>query len=146
MSDYATLFSQINFEKTIRRYCDDHGWELCYIDSESACLDFEGDSDEVAVQSLFIKRYTSTLEFSVPSGIAFEDEDDIPGDISTMLLKINATNKQGFWCLEKIDDKYHYTMMHNEEGRIIDSDRFGVVIRTIVKECARFEKAVIDQS
>ena len=146
MADYASLFSQINFEKTIRKYCEDHGWELCHIDSESAMLDFEGDSDEVAVQSLSIIRYTSTLEFSVPSGIAFEDEEDIPGAISTMLLKVNSQNKQGFWCIEKINDRFHYTMMHNEELRIIDSERFGVVVRSIVKECARFEQAVIDEA
>ena len=142
MSDYSALFSELNFEKTIRRYCDDHEWEILFIDSETAMLDFEGDTDEVPVQTLYIKRWTSTLEFSVPSGIAFDDEDDIPGSISTFLLKQNAENKQGFWCIEKINDRFHYSMMHNEEGRIIDSERFGVVVRTIIKECVKFEQAV----
>ena len=144
MADYAALFSKLNFEKTIRKYCEDHGWGIFSINPEKAVLKFEGDTEDDPVQTLYIIRWDSTLEFSVPSGLAFEDEDDIPDHISTILLKGNATNKEGFWCIEKIGDRFVYSIMHNEEGRIIDSERFGVVVRTLVQECIKFEEAMAD--
>lgn len=144
MADYAALFSNINFERTIRKYCNDHEWNLNYIDDKEAVLKFEGDEDHELVQTLYVTRFDTTLEFSVPSALRFDDEDDIPDHVSTALMKANTSLKQGFWCIEKINDMHVYTIMHNEEGRIIDSERFGVIVRSIIKECIKLEKLFLD--
>jgi hypothetical protein len=78
------------------------------------------------------------LEFSVPSALSF-DEDDIPHMLSTLLLKRNVERKIGFWCLEKISEKFVFECMHNAEMQLIDSEYFGNVVRALINECDEFE-------
>jgi len=88
----ADLFSGMNFANTIRKYCEKNGWKVSELDNKKAVIRFSMSSGRN--QTLFIFRYDTTLEFSVPSLAIFSSEDDIPHRLSTMLLKRNAEKKR----------------------------------------------------
>ena len=138
----ASLFSGVNFASTIRRYASDHRWTLADVNDRRAVLKFEMKSGRT--QTLYIIRYDTTLEFSVPSMAAFDSEDQIPHIISTLLLKRSSQLRIGFWCIEEIAKKQVYSYMHNAELQLIDSDYFGSVVRVLVTECDELEQLLED--
>ena len=135
-----SLFSSATFEDTIRQYCAQHGWNISEVNNRRAVLVFEMESGRS--QILYILRYDSTLEFSVPSAVGFRDEDAIPHRLSTLLLRQNASSKIGFWCLETIDGKLTYSCMHNAELGLLDAEYFGNIVRRLTLECDEFEENI----
>ena len=95
-----SLFSGVNFAGTIKKYCSAIGWKIADLNDKRGILRFSMESGRN--QTLYIIRYESTLEFSVPSIAAFDSEDNIPHHLSTILMKRSAERKIGFWCIEKI--------------------------------------------
>jgi len=132
-----TLFSGVNFENTIKKYCAANDWRIAELDNKHAVLRFSMSSGRT--QILYIIRFESTLEFSVPSMAVFDSEDDIPHFISTLLLKRSSEIKVGFWCIETIRGKCLYSCMHNAEMQLIDSGYFARVVRALINECDNFE-------
>ena len=90
----AQLFSGVNFEQAIKRYARDHRWDISEIDNSHAIMKFKMDSGHQQIP--YTMRYESTLEFSVPSILQFDDEDEIPHYFSTLLLRQNSQTKIGF--------------------------------------------------
>ncbi len=135
------LFSGTNFANTIKKYCGANGWKIADLNSERAILRFSMSSGRD--QTLYIVRYQSTLEFSVPSMAQFDSDDNIPHFLSTLLLKRSSENKFGFWCIEQIGGKQVYSYMHNAEMQLIDSGYFANVVRALVTECDDFEGILI---
>ena len=140
MNSLAELFSQSNFQRTIRDYCSEFEWKITDINDHRAILKF--DTDTGRTQTLYIIKYESTLEFSVPSELKFDETDDIPHYLSTVLLKRSSGRKIGFWCLEEIGEKQVYSHMHNAEIELIDVDYFGKVVRALVNECDHLEESL----
>lgn len=134
---FENLFSGVNFATTIQRYCDAIGWKVADLNNQRAMLRFNMDSGRE--QTLFILRYESTVEFSVPSVAAFDSDQNIPHVLSTLLLQRNAERKVGFWCIEKISGKYVYSCMHNAELQLLNEAYFAAVVRALVMECDDFE-------
>ncbi|BDI04147.1 hypothetical protein [Sphaerotilus microaerophilus] len=139
MGSFSDLFAGSNFKRTIQQYCADQGWNLVDLSDKRAVLKFRMDSGRI--QTLYILKYDTTLEFSVPSELAYEDN-DIPHRLSTLLLKRNTERKIGFWCLEVIEDEFVFECMHNAEMQLINSAYFESVVRTLVNECDEFESAI----
>ncbi len=140
MSSYKNLFSGVNFQKTVNKYCAKIGWNIAELTDKKAVLDFEMDSGRT--QRLYIIRYDTTLEFSVPSIYHFESTDDIPHFISTILMQKNSTKKIGFWCIEEISDEQYYSVMHNAEIELMNEDYFAQVVRTLINDCDDFETTI----
>ncbi|WP_322513708.1 hypothetical protein [Chloroflexus sp.] len=140
MSGLASLFSGMNFQGTIQRFAADNGWKVSDINSKQATLRFTARSGNN--QTLYIIRYDTTLEFSVPSAIMFNSEDQIPHYLSTILLKRNAQRKVGFWCIEEIQNRQVFSCMHNAELQLIDSKYFRTVVLALVEECDEFEQLI----
>jgi len=138
---FENLFSGVNFANTIQKYCDAIGWKIADLNNQRALLRFNMESGRQ--QTLFILRYESTIEFSVPSVAQFASEKDIPHLLSSLLLQRNAERKVGFWCIEKIGDKWVYSCMHNAELQLIDKDYFATVVRSLIVECDEFENILI---
>ena len=138
---FKALFSGVNFANTIKKYCATNGWKIADLNNKRAILRFSMSSGRN--QTLYIIRYESTLEFSVPSMAMFDSEDDIPHFLSTLLLKRSAEKKIGFWCIEKIGGKHVYSCMHNAEMQLIDSNYFAMVVRALINECDDFEGTLI---
>lgn len=136
-----SLFSGVNFSSTIKKYCATNGWKIADLNNERAILRFSMNSGRN--QTLYILRYESTLEFSVPSMAVFDSEDRIPHFLSTLLLRRNSENKFGFWCIESIGGKYVYSYMHNAEMQLMDSNYFAKVVRALINECDDLEGILI---
>ncbi len=141
MSGFADLFTSMNFKGTVQKYCAQQGWKIADIDDKHAVLRFTMNSGRN--QTLYIIRYDSTLEFSVPSLAAFDSEDQIPHYLSTILLKRSSQRKIGFWCIEQIGGKQVYSCMHNAEMKLIDADYFAQIVRVLVNECDDFEDTLL---
>ena len=134
---FEALFSGVNFAKTIKNFCAANGWKIADLNDKRAILRFSMDSGRD--QTLYIIRYETTLEFSVPSMAAFDSEDSIPHFLSTILLKRSTERKFGFWCIEQIGGKHVYSHMHNAEMQLINSDYFAKIVRALINECDEFE-------
>lgn len=142
MAGLASLFSSSSFRGTIQRYCSDQGWKIAEINEVKAVLRFRMDSGRS--QTLYIIRYDSTLEFSVPSALNFSSIDDVPHYVSTLLLKRNREPKVGFWCIEEIGRDHVFSVMHNAEMQLIDSTYFARVVRVLINECDELEGVIED--
>ena len=134
------LFSSFKFRSTIEGYCRDIGWNISTIDNKTAVIKFDMESG--STQTLFIIKYDSTLEFSCPTGLKFDDLDDIPHNLSTFLLSQNSQYKVGFWCIENIGGKQVFSILHNAEMSLIDVNYFGRVVMKLIKECDDFERRI----
>ncbi|WP_090207239.1 hypothetical protein [Ectothiorhodospira magna] len=132
-----SLFSGVNFASTMNNYCNANGWKIDSLNERKAVIKFGMSSGRK--QTLYVIRYESTLEFSVPSMAIFDSENDIPHYLSTLLLKRNAERKIGFWCIEKIGSKHVYSVMQNVEMKLIDSNYFSRVVKALINECDDFE-------
>jgi len=142
MPGFRDLFSSSNFKSTVERYCSEVGWKIAEIDDRRAVIRFRMDSGRR--QTLYIIRYDETLEFSCPSALAFDTEDDVPHGLSTKLMQRNSQTKIGFWCIEEIQDKHVFSCMHNAEMELMNTEYFRRVVNVLVGECDRFEGAVAD--
>jgi hypothetical protein len=140
MSDYSSLFSAASFPRTIQKYCGEHGWDIADLNDQKAKLRFEAASGNM--QILYVIRFDTTLEFSVPSKFTFPSEDEVPHRLSTILMGKNAELKVGFWCLERIQGEFTFSIMHNQDISLLDSEWFGGIVRKLVGECDDFEVAV----
>jgi hypothetical protein len=134
------IFSSSRFRTTIQGYCNQVGWKINDINDRRAILRFDMESG--SMQTLFIIRYDNTLEFSCPSGVKFDDIDNFPHWFSTYLMQKNAEYRIGFWCIEKIDAKLVFSIMHNAEITLIDPEYFAKVVLKLIQDCDDFEKAV----
>ena len=134
------LLSSFKFRSTIQNFCQTVGWDLYSIDDTRAILRFSMDSG--STQTVFILKYYSTLEFSCPSSLKFDDTDDIPHSLSTWLLISNARYKFGFWCIEKIEDKQVFSIIHNAEMSLIDINYFCKIVDRLAQECDKFEQTI----
>ncbi|MCT7957047.1 hypothetical protein [Laspinema palackyanum] len=134
------LFSGTNFRSTIQNYCTQLKWRINDINDRRAILRFNASSGNT--QTLFIIRYENTLEFSVPSGLKFNSDSEIPGVFSTYLLVKNASYKLGFWCIEEISGQKVFSIMHNAEISLINANYFERVVLRLVNECDEFEQAI----
>jgi hypothetical protein len=137
MSGMAELFAGANFERTIQKYCEDQSWKLADLNERRAILQFTMESGRT--QTLYIIKYDTTLEFSVPSALSYPSTDDVPHYVSTLLLQRNSQKKIGFWCIEEIQGKKTYSCMHNAEMNLLNSDYFGSVVSALIQECDEFE-------
>ncbi len=141
MSGFSSLFSGLNFRNTIQKYAAQHSWRVAEVDNDHAVLRFSMSSGRT--QILYIVRYDTTLEFSVPSLLSYDSDSEIPHYLSTLLLQRNASQKYGFWCIEKVGGKYIFSYMHNAEIQLIDVEYFGKVVRALLNECDEFEGTIL---
>jgi len=134
------LFSNNNYQSTIRRYCSQLGWSISDLNDTRTIIKFSMESG--TTQTAFIIRYDTTLEFSCPSGLKFDSRDEVPTWLSTLMLCENATYKIGFWAIETIGGRQVLSMMHNAEISLLDVSYFQKVIMQMVNKCEQLEQSV----
>lgn len=132
---------QASTQKMIQEYCEKHMWKIAKISAEGAEIIFKMSTGNE--QHLYIIQYGNTLEFSVPSGATHATLEDVPHQLSTLLLKKNAELRVGFWAIEKIGDMVAYSIIHNIVKEQIDEKIFGEVVQILVFECEKFEQALV---
>ena len=96
------------------------------------------------MQRIYICKYDSILEFSVPSAAVFDCLDDIPDVISSILLTKNAEYKLGSWCLEKIQGKAVYSIMQNVDINYVDFAYFVKLVHFLISECDKFDGFLVE--
>lgn len=132
------------FKRAIKTYCEDQHWKFSEADEEHAALEFAMSNGRT--KYLYITRYDSTVEFSVPSFAVFSSEEDFPDSFSTILLQRNSEKKVGFWCIDKIRGKYAYSCMHNAELKLLDSWHFVEIVKGLLNECSAIEEILEELS
>mgnify|MGYP001098783311 CR=1 FL=1 len=124
------------FKALIERLVRDNGWTAPELHDDEAVLDYEMEGG--ALYSLFFTLDEDVVEIAVPSEAVFENEDDIPHEASTMLLRRNMFTEAGFWGLDEFDDQLCYTLIHVELLESLeetDSAELGDLIAALVEEC-----------
>ncbi|HEY7022702.1 MAG TPA: hypothetical protein VH349_16415 [Ktedonobacterales bacterium] len=132
-----SLFSGNSFKSAVQTCSAQNGWTVAEISDKMAKLRFNMPSGRN--QILYIVKFDTTMEFSVPSGIVLDSEEEFPGVLSTKLLRRNAERKIGFWCIEHVSGKYAYSCMHNEDIQKIDAGYFARIVTALISECDHFE-------
>ncbi len=130
-----------DFKANITRDAQDNEWTLAEISDDRAVLKLEGESGRE--QTVYILKYPHTVEFSVPSELSFRTDRNL-GEASTYLLQHNSDLRIGFWCLEKIEGRWTFEIMHNEPLDQLEGDYFGDIVESLVKECDDFETAMAE--
>lgn len=134
------LLSNGNFEIVIRRYCSAANWGIHDANSNRIILRFKAKSGNT--QTIFIIKHDITLEFSCPSGLKFDEFDDIPHELSSHLLIKNNEYKIGFWCIEKIANRLVFSIMHNAPISLLNQKYFEHIVKQLVDECDDFEQGL----
>ncbi|HKS26634.1 MAG TPA: NUDIX domain-containing protein [Pyrinomonadaceae bacterium] len=130
------------FKRAVKTFCEEHQLELADVDADYAEVTFVIPVDRE--KRLHLARYDSTVEFSLPGFTASESEDELSGVLSTHLLMRNARKKVGFWCIDKVKDKFVYSFMHNAELKLLDSEHFFRIVSGLAAECEALEELIIE--
>lgn len=131
-----------DFTDIIQKCARQSEWEIATIDDKHAVFRFSMKSGRE--QILYVYKYGSVLEFSVPSLAKFDLASEIPDQLSISLLMRNSQKKIGFWCIEKIGEKLVFSFMYNLELQLLDSESFNEIVRTLVQECDIFEGCLLE--
>ena len=139
MNDNA--YTGAGFEALVRGTAAAQGWALDDANEKGAVLHFDMPSGRTQV--LRVLRFDSTLEFSVQSMAIFDTEDSVPHYLSTVMLKVNARHKIGFWCIQEIQGKMVFTVMHNVEQEHLERQHFVNIVTVLTEQCDQFEGTLI---
>ncbi len=131
-----------SFEDLVINNSAKAGWKIAKLNDRQAILKFSMDSG--IEQRLYITKYDSILKFSVPSAAVFDSLEEIPHIVSSILLTKNAKYKLGEWCVEKIQGKMVYSIMHNVDMNFIDSGYFVDLVSCLVSECDKFDGFLVE--
>ena len=138
--DSARPQAPFQFRSLIEGYCRNIGWNIHTIEDEIAVIKFDMESERT--QTVLICKYGSTLEFSCPSSLGFDDLEDVNHVLSTALLQKNSEYKLGFWCLQKLGKKYFFSLVCNAEISLINVTHFRRLVNWLIDECESFDQAV----
>jgi hypothetical protein len=96
------------------------------------------------IQYFYAYHVDGGVELSVPSIAAFYSLDEIPHVVSTDLMLRSQYCKQGMWVIDKIGDKYVYSVMHYLQLQQLDSEAFFSTALRMVEECENFDNAIVE--
>lgn len=132
------------FKRAVKTYCQEHHLEVAELDEDHSELIFIMPTERK--KRLYLARYDSTVEFSLPGFTGFDSEEDIPNAFSTNLLQRNAKKKIGFWCIDKIKGKFVYSFMHNAELKLLDGQHFFNIVSGLIAESEAIEELMEEVS
>lgn len=135
MPDQADSDPALVFQSTIKRLAKAHAWPIEEITGKKVSLKMHAESGNAYELDVFRFEKNMLLEFSVSTELTFPSGEEVPHWLSTFMLERNAKMTVGFWCLQKVDEKLTYAVIHNEEIGLLNSDYFGRIGRKLVWEC-----------
>ena len=130
----------MSFKNDMKSYCRQAGWSIDSIEDDHLTIRFSMESGRE--QIVYIINYNSIIEFSVPSIAMFNNQDDIPHNISTELLQKNSKFGIGAWSIETIGENYVYSVMYNCTLEELGGELFEKVVLTLRDECDTFDCVV----
>ena len=149
-----SLLSDKNHWEKIRNFCsrDDFENELLVLGvdelevveiNENICfLRLEMNSGENHL--LYIFNYNDVLLFNVKSALIFDAFEEIPGNISALLLKRNADSdfSLGAWGIIKYDDGFCFVFAYHSDMASMNQVCFSKIIHNLTLEIIYFEKNI----
>jgi hypothetical protein len=125
----------------IKKIAKANQWSIEEIEEDEVHLLVESDGGNE--YDVFASLDEELVEFYVPSSAVFEKEADIPGKMSTLLLKRNAQLDYGTWVLEEIDGQWVYGLVYDEHLENLASlseEDVADFVESLVDECDVFER------
>lgn len=129
-----------DFQQLLSRFADFLGWNPADINEHQAHFLLHGEEGEELELLVFLTG--GRADFLIPSGMAFESEDEVLGDVSTELLQRNAGLVYGAWTLVELDEAYSYAIywpVALEDLAEMPLEIFARRVKGLLKECADFD-------
>jgi hypothetical protein len=129
------------FQDLLTNFSRKLDWNALRIDAETAEFDLEAESEEI--HTLLVTLHDDELvEFDVPSSAVFESEDEVPGQISTLLLKRNMQLPVGAWALEEFTEDWAYSFIWTTSLADLEKmppDELAENIASMIEEVDEFD-------
>jgi hypothetical protein len=136
-----------DFRGAVEQYCEAYKLNIIQLDDTSAEVEFISEDGYTFTLYLEHDPEEEELLFSVPSHAVFDQEEDIPDEVSTFLLKRNvADDVTGHWALEELEEGWQYILYHDlplptcDYGQDIPSEEFGDNLRLLINEVEEFNE------
>lgn len=103
-----------DFRSAVEQYCAE--FKLQIVQLQDCCAEIELINEDGYTFTLFLEHDPEEQEllFSIPSHAVFDQEEDIPDEVSTFLLKRNvAEDVTGHWALEELEEGWQYVLYHD---------------------------------
>lgn len=122
----------VTFAGFISDLCTQNGWKLSEVDDELAMLEFDVGAD--GCQTVLLIPDELGLIILAPSGPTFDNEDDIPDELSFSLLVRNAKSRYTHWMIIETEDQYLYACASNLDRSNIDALSLKTGVELVVQE------------
>lgn len=133
------MATKTRFRAFIERLAQENSWNISELHDEEAVVEYELAAE--AVYSLFFSLQGEVIEIAVPSEAVFDDDDEIPHEASTMLLRRNLQTEAGFWAMDEFDGQLCYTLIQVETLETLeeyDSAELADLVCALVEEVDEF--------
>lgn len=128
------------FKTKMEDFASKKGWKFRVMTDDLAILSFQLESGDQ--QFAVIQNYNEIIEIYSPTFLKFSDPNSIPHQLSTALLAKNSTTRYGFWTINKTQDEYTFSYMHNCRLSGLTADEFESIVGCCVFEVSKFEQGV----
>ncbi len=134
----AGLIFGVDFQKTIKGLAAKNTWKINDMNEDRAELLFDTDAGEQMVE-IFQHEDGETLEFTASLQGGYDNEEDMPHEVSTMLLRRNWDLELGQWCIDEDGGQLYFTCGYNVSIRDLDALFFAEIVAALVHEAAEVE-------
>ena len=128
--------------KPLKGYCENFGWAVEERADNTFTAEVTGEGGQE--KTVWIVSTNGVVELSVQSGLVFDEDDDFPGFLSTMMLRLNSKMDYGFWCTEKLSGKKIASIMHNLPPENLDKASFKTMVGKMTASCLELEKSLAE--
>ncbi len=126
------------FKYALLSFCQEKNIPLEFIDKRKAVVQYPIDENDIV--DIVISRSGSNIEFVVHSKIIFNAINKIPEGLAANFLMANSKSKLGFWCINKIEDKFCFSIEYNIGLRLLSCEYFVEILMNLALKCQTIEE------
>lgn len=130
------------FQDMVQSVSSQQAWQVASLSDGAAELHIETYPGNIRV--CHIVNRLGTVSFFAPTNLSFDSLNEVPHQMSTLLLSRNDSRAIGFWCLEELAEKHTFTCMHMAKIQYMDADDLSKIVVNIVSECDSFEQSILN--
>lgn len=128
--------NKFDFEKKINSFCKAPQYRLEEIEPSLAMITVL-DSDGIPKHPVMLRESESTVQFCIALDFEFDEIEEIPNSLSTLLLRLNGQSTTGFWSLDmdgdEEDDEEDFPMFF-----------YNYIVPKVLLNQNRFDDAIAD--